>query len=480
MPSRRAARFFGGESDFSADARFFFAGFRPADFRAEADLVTDFLAARRGMMDSGRFEEVTQEPIKSRFLGQSAEKRYLVPFRGGRKVNTPVSGKLARRTPPLCPAVGTNRYACDPCQTLSRRSYLTDPMSRTLCLLTLAVATFLGTARTSADIVVDYSNDSNNFFVNNPTAQAALEAAVSDLNNVLNLALGSITSDTTVGNSGGGTELTWNFDYRYTNPSTGATETVADSRLPDNEIRVFVGARNLGGSTLGQGGPTGVRWQISGMIGSGSVADAVTAAQAVHQHGRLDGPVITTVSGSVAGANYSFDLGPTLGNLWFDQDTDNNGVADNTSTLEQNWHFDHTTPVAAGKSDFYSVALHEILHSIGIGTADSWDALVDGTNWLGSEVIALNGTGAGLIDAGSGHFAEGVMSTRLSDGMAQEVVMDPSITVGTRKELTALDLAMLRDIGYANAIVTAIPEPSGLAALLVVFAGASVRRRRCA
>ncbi|MEL6106685.1 MAG: PEP-CTERM sorting domain-containing protein [Planctomycetota bacterium] len=352
-------------------------------------------------------------------------------------------------------------------------------MRSTLFLLTLLAASLLSSVRSSADIVVDYTNDSNNFFINNPTARLALEAAVSDLNSVLNLALGEINSDTTVGNSGGGTELTWNFDYRYTNPSTGAVETVADTRLPDNEIRIFVGARNLGGSLLGQGGPTGVRTQISGTIGSGSVADAVSAAQAVHQHRRMDGPVITNISGNVAGAAYSFDLGPTLGNLWFDQDTDNNGAADSTATLEQNWHFDHTAPVAAGKSDFYSVALHEILHSIGIGTAESWDNLVNGTEWLGAEVVALNGgSGAGLIDAGTGHFAEGVMSTRLSDGMAQEVVMDPSITIGTRKELTALDLAMLRDIGYANAAVTAIPEPSALAALAFIFAGASIRRRR--
>lgn len=351
-------------------------------------------------------------------------------------------------------------------------------MRRSLCLLTLLIASVFGSAHSSADIVVDYSNDSNNFFINNPTARLALEAAVSDLNNVLNLALGSINSDTTVGNSGGGTELTWNFDYRYTNPSTGTIETIADSRLADNELRIFVGARNLGGSLLGQGGPTGIRWQISGTLGAGSASDAVLAAQAAHQHGRMDGPVISTASGNVAGANYSFDIGPTIGNLWFDQDTDNNGVADSSSTLEQNWHFDHTAPVAAGKSDFYSVALHEILHSIGIGTADSWDALVSGTEWLGTEVVALNGTGAGLIDSGSGHFASGVMSTRLSDGAAQEVVMSPSILNGTRKELTALDLAMLRDIGYGNAGVTAIPEPSGFAVVAMVCATVSLRRRR--
>jgi hypothetical protein len=47
------------------------------------------------------------------------------------------------------------------------------------------------------------------------------------------------------------------------------------------------------------------------------------------------------------------------------------------------------------------------------------------------------------------------MSTSIVDGAPQEVVMDPSITQGSRKYLTALDLAFLRDIGYA----TIIPDP---------------------
>jgi hypothetical protein len=42
------------------------------------------------------------------------------------------------------------------------------------------------------------------------------------------------------------------------------------------------------------------------------------------------------------------------------------------------------------------------------------------------------------------------MSTNALTGAAQEAVMDPSITQGTRKYLTALDLAFLRDIGYST------------------------------
>jgi len=52
------------------------------------------------------------------------------------------------------------------------------------------------------------------------------------------------------------------------------------------------------------------------------------------------------------------------------------------------------------------------------------------------------------------HIASNVMSTRISDGLPQEVVLDPTVTNGTRKELTLLDLAFLRDIGYETIMPT--------------------------
>ena len=66
------------------------------------------------------------------------------------------------------------------------------------------------------------------------------------------------------------------------------------------------------------------------------------------------------------------------------------------------------------------------------------------------------------------------MSARLSDGVMQEVVMDPNITTGTRKELTELDLAFLRDIGWET---ITIPEPSSTL-LLGLGSFAFILRRR--
>ncbi len=42
------------------------------------------------------------------------------------------------------------------------------------------------------------------------------------------------------------------------------------------------------------------------------------------------------------------------------------------------------------------------------------------------------------------------MSQRITDGAMQEAAMDPNLTIGTRKYLTTLDLAFLRDLGYST------------------------------
>ena len=67
---------------------------------------------------------------------------------------------------------------------------------------------------------------------------------------------------------------------------------------------------------------------------------------------------------------------------------------------------------------------------------------------MGAEVIASHGTGTGIVESDGEHFAENLMSPRITDGVLQEIVLDPNLTVGTRKGLTQLDLAVLRDLGF--------------------------------
>ena len=122
------------------------------------------------------------------------------------------------------------------------------------------------------------------------------------------------------------------------------------------------------------------------------------------------------------------------------------------------WHFDHTTNVAAGKKDFYLVAVHEWLHAMGIDTASSWDNLVSGTTWSGPVVIGLNGgSGVGLIH---------------TDGILQEIVMDPNITMGTRQENTLRNLGFLKNIGVQT---VTIPVSSALVVFLLDVSGIDAR-----
>jgi len=353
-------------------------------------------------------------------------------------------------------------------------------MTRNLFWKSAALCVAFLTSKANAGIIFDYSNDGG-FFTSNLVAKAALEKAGADINAVINYNLAAVTGDTIVGTSAGGfgaggKTVSFDFNYAYTNPSTGAPVDILNTVLAANEVRVFVGMRNLTGATLGQGGPGGAGLSVSGSGGGGGTfAAAVASAQAAEQHGRGSGPTISTLSGTIGGAPFSFNVGSTIGNLWFDSDTDNNGATDDNTTLNANWHFDSTTAVAGGKSDFYSVALHETLHAIGFGTSQTWNSLITGgDDWTGANAIAANGTGVNLIDP-SGHIAGGIMSTRLSDGGLQETVMSPSITIGTRKSLTALDVAFLQDLNYS---IVAVPEPSSMLLIAAVAGPATARARR--
>lgn len=312
-------------------------------------------------------------------------------------------------------------------------------------------------------IQLDYEHDT--YFGGNPTAKAALEAAAADLSNAITTTLAPITTDSYQGQFLS-TTVTFNADFYYTNPSTGSQVSRSQLTLAPDEFRVYVGGRSLAAATLGVGGAgaVGLGWNANG-YGSqlnGAVSTAAQHTQTALKRG--GGPVVGMHSGSIAldGATaiYSLDYGSTLGNFWIDLDTNNDTYEDSPSQLESYWHFDHTTPVAVGKSDLYSVALHELMHTLGIGTAASWDALASGTTWYGAEAIAWHGTGEGLLTADANHIAANIKSPRISDGVLQEVVMDPSLTVGRRKKLTFLDLAFLSDIGWdtITPVVPAGPE----------------------
>lgn len=100
---------------------------------------------------------------------------------------------------------------------------------------------------------------------------------------------------------------------------------------------------------------------------------------------------------------------------------------------------------------------------------------MSGLTFSGPASKSLNG-GADVSLANDAHWAEGLMSVLPGTATSQEVAMDPTLTLGTRKFFTEMDYAGLQDIGWE---LSAIPEPehAAMLAALAMLAFAHWRRR---
>lgn len=241
----------------------------------------------------------------------------------------------------------------------------------------------------------DYRYDTSGFFSSQSRKDVLVAAGK---------ALASRLADTfdAVVPSGGNT---WSINL--TAPGSGQSATISNPSVAANTIVVYVGARDLAGNTLGQGGPTG--W---GASGTSAWIDAV--------RGRGE---------TGATASPRTDFAPKAGAITFDSPT--------------NWFFGTTlTGIGGSQTDFYSVATHELGHVLGIGVgSETWPKYLSNGTFNGPKTKALYGKGVPVSSDG-GHLAEGVFYGGV------EAAMDPTIKTGTRKSFTALDYAILDDIGY--------------------------------
>jgi len=259
-------------------------------------------------------------------------------------------------------------------------------------------------------VTIDYSLDTNNFF----DTQAKRDLLASAFNEIAGQFSDSLDA-IVPGPSGFGFDNTWTA--KFTHPGAGTNESVVDPTISLDEIVIYAGGRDLGGSpeagyTLGVGEKGGFT-----ASGTGAFLDNVKGRG---QTGALASPAT--------------DFGPWGGSITF---TTNAAIA---------WHFETTTTgLDANESDFYSVALHEVAHLLGFGTASSWSTYVDtGTaTFTGPASVAEYDIGGNVpLHSGLKHWAEGVSDE------GQEAAMDPNITNGTRKLMTPLDFAGLVDVGW--------------------------------
>jgi hypothetical protein len=318
------------------------------------------------------------------------------------------------------------------------------------------------------EISLVYQNPSDPFFT--MAAQQTMQKAAADVSYAITTSLSGLSQDVFAGTNGS-TTATVDWMLSYTNPIDGTSVVTLPtfSFLPD-EIVFYVGSRGIAGSTLGLGGAGGAGFGLAASGASSEWTGAVDAMEAASNSAMVrGGPVLNAISGSAAlggtTATYNLQLGYTVGSLAINSSAD--------------WNLEYGSLPGAGENDLYSVAVHEMLHGIGFGVGQTWNEHVSNWNWDGEAVIALLGSGTNVLSGDRDHIAEGLTGTPLVDGVwkvgvSQEALMDPTIVLGTRKYITDLDLAFLRDMGWETQVV---PEP---AAALLVLGGTAllVRRRR--
>jgi RTX calcium-binding nonapeptide repeat (4 copies) len=229
------------------------------------------------------------------------------------------------------------------------------------------------------DIRFDYRYDTNGFF-NDPKRRAVLEAAANSWEDIIK----DEFPDIPVGTS----------TPFVNNPQTDVADTfITDT--PIDDLLIFVGSRDLTGNTLAEAGPSG----------------------------------FFTDESRYTGSNFE----PWMGSIGFD--------------ATSNWFFDRTLNTAddipGDAFDFYSVALHELAHVLGFGTAQAFDNLVSGSNFIGDLAKSVNGGTSIPLDAPDlGHIEVGYRI----DGV--EPLMLAASDAGVRNFATPADLAVLANIGY--------------------------------
>ncbi len=259
-------------------------------------------------------------------------------------------------------------------------------------------------------IQIDYTYDTSDFF-NTQAKRDAIEAVAKFYGNLIQDNLLRIDAAEYPGCS-------WTAIPRH--PATGSTINIPNLVVPANTIIVYVGARDLGVSTVGVAGPGG--W-------SGSSANAGWF------------PLLRgrgSAGAAIETAALRTDFAPWGGSIAFD--------------IDSTWNFSQSQNSSG--TDFISIALHEMGHVLGIGTSDSWLNKIYSTLFTGGASTRSYGSNPPL--SGTGHFGGAGTTSRsfgsfnVTHGTTRQVLMLPTLMDDNSNLVVAsdLDLAAFVDIGW--------------------------------
>jgi hypothetical protein len=256
----------------------------------------------------------------------------------------------------------------------------------------------------------DYSLDTNNYFT------AGMRQELDQVGSIF------------------GRNLTNTFGALNNYSTTLGNLTIQNLNLPADTLRIYVGASDLSSSTLGLA-YVGTALQTYGRGFGGYIQfDTIGTEQYVPDGWTMQ---------DFANAGYTLPQRAAARNWYVDDDITTMEVLTGTTVNLDGYSLTLSKPM-----DFYSVAMHEMGHVLGLY-----------------------------------HVDDSIMSTAY--GEPQTVAMGPSLQAGTREYFTEADWSALSQRGWQVAslspeLVSAVPEPSGYAMLLagLGLVGAAVRRQR--